>query len=145
MNDDFTQCMVSNTRMAARAITRRYDTYLRGLGITATQLSLLGWIRLMPGSTVTELAEGRGFERTTLTRNLNRLESMGLVRSRPAKHGNGRICEMTEAGEALIETAAPLWRKAQAELRQALTPDGFDTALATLKRLAAVQTENTGA
>jgi len=42
MADDFTQCMVSNSRMAARAITRRYDAYLRPFGMTATQLSLLG-------------------------------------------------------------------------------------------------------
>jgi hypothetical protein len=42
MADDFTQCMVSNSRMAARAITRRYDAYLRPHGVTATQLSLMG-------------------------------------------------------------------------------------------------------
>src|SRR5690349_5811398 len=41
MHDDFSQCMVTNSRMAARAITRRYDAYLRKFGLTATQLSLL--------------------------------------------------------------------------------------------------------
>ena len=38
MADDFSRCLVSNSRMAARAITRRYDAYLRPFGITATQL-----------------------------------------------------------------------------------------------------------
>ncbi len=42
MADDFTLCMVTNTRMAARAITRRYDAYVRGARGNATQLSLMG-------------------------------------------------------------------------------------------------------
>jgi hypothetical protein len=32
----------------------------------------------------------------------------------------------------------PLWRKAQAEIRDELGADGFDNTLKTLKRLAAV-------
>ena len=59
----------------------------------------------------------RGFERTTLTRNLDRLQKMALIQSRPAEHGNGRICSLTEKGEALVEQLLPYWRKAQAEIR----------------------------
>ena len=112
MADDFTLCMVSNSRMAARAITRRYDAYLRPYGMTATQLSLMGGIRQLPGSTVSQLAEARGFERTTLTRNLDKLEQMGLVASSAA--GRGRVPALTKKGDALIEKLLPLWRKAQA-------------------------------
>src|SRR3954463_6369703 len=103
MADDFSLCMVSNTRMAARAVTRRYDAYLRPFGVTATQLSLLGGLRELAGASVSEIAEARGFDRTTLTRNLDRLEAMGLVLSRHAEHGNGRIAEITPKGDALIE------------------------------------------
>lgn len=138
MRDDFTQCMVSNTRMAARAITRRYDAYARQFGITATQFSLLGVIVAAGAQTVTELAEARGFERTTLTRNLDRLQKMGLIQSRPAEHGNGRLCSLTEKGEALVEQLLPYWRKAQAEIRDELGADGFDDTLKTLRRLAAI-------
>ena len=138
MADDFSLCMVSNARMAARAITRRYDAYVREHGVTATQLSLMGAIRMLPGSSVSELAEARGFERTTLTRNLNRLEAMGLITSRAAERGNGRICGLTDKGQALVRDMLPEWRKAQADLRAALGPDGFDTTVATLQRLAAL-------
>ncbi len=55
--DDFSQCMVSNSRMAARAITRRYDAYARPFGITSTQFSLLGAIIAARGRTVSQLAE----------------------------------------------------------------------------------------
>ena len=136
MTDDFTQCMVSNSRMAARAITRRYDSYLRPHGVTATQLSLLGAIQLMPGSTVSQLAEARGFERTTLTRNLDKLEQMGLVAS--AAQGRGRVPALTPKGEALIAELLPLWRRAQAELRTELSSETFDDSINMLKRLSKV-------
>jgi DNA-binding MarR family transcriptional regulator len=136
MADDFTQCMVSNSRMAARAITRRYDSYLRPYGVTATQLSLMGGIRQLPESTVSQLAEARGFERTTLTRNLDKLEQMDLVAS--AAQGRGRVPALTEKGDALVEQLLPLWRQAQAELRAELSSKTFDDSINTLKRLSKV-------
>ena len=135
--NDFGQCMVTNTRMAARAITRRYDAYLRRYGLTATQLSLMGAIDAMPDAPISELADARGFERTTLTRNLDRLEAMGLVAPRPGK-GNARISEITPKGRALMTELLPLWRQAQAEIKTELTRKGFDDALTVLKRLAQV-------
>jgi DNA-binding MarR family transcriptional regulator len=136
MADDFTQCMLSNSRMAARAITRRYDAYLRPHGVTATQLSLLGSIRTLPGSSVSQLAEAKGFERTTLTRNLDKLEQMGLLIS--TTQGRGRIAQMTPKGTALLRELLPLWRQAQAELRAELSSETFDQSINTLKRLSKV-------
>ena len=138
MADDFTLCMVSNTRMAARAVTRRYDAYLRPFGVTATQLSLLGGIMQMAGATVSEIAEARGFDRTTLTRNLDRLEAMGLVASGHRSSGNARIAGVTAKGRDLIARLLPLWRQAQAEITSELSRDTFDLSLKLLKRLAKV-------
>lgn len=134
--DDFAQCMVTNSRMAARAITRRYDSYVRDKGVTATQLSLMGAIRMLPGKTVSALAEERGFERTTLTRNLDRLEQMGLATSSP--EGRGRVPRLTQKGEALLLELLPLWRKAQEELRAELSSTTFTDGITLLKRLAKV-------
>jgi len=138
MADDLDQCMVMNTRMAARAVTRRYDAYLRPHGLTATQFSLLGAIGLMPGSTVSEIAEARGFDRTTLTRNLDRLEAMGLVASGHRSSGNARIASVTGEGKSLISRLLPLWRQAQAEIKSELSRETFDLSLNLLKRLAKV-------
>ena len=138
MADDFSQCLVSNSRMAARAITRRYDAYLRPFGITATQLSLLGGLTEMPGATVTALAEARGFDRTTLTRNLDRLEAMGLATSRHPDGGNARIPEVTPKGAALIAEALPSWRQAQLDAQAELSSRTFDDSIKMLQRLAKV-------
>ncbi|WP_417309664.1 MarR family winged helix-turn-helix transcriptional regulator [Devosia sp.] len=136
--DDFTRCMVSNTRMAARAITRRYDAYARPFGITATQFSLLGTLVSAGSQSVSELAERHGFERTTLTRNLDRLQKLGLIESRPAAQGNGRVCALTEKGEGLKDDLLPVWRRAQAEIRAELGGEGFEQTLTTLRRLASL-------
>ena len=130
--------MVSNSRMAARAITRRYDVYLRPYGITSTQLSLMGALLSLPARTVSEIAEARGFDRTTLTRNLDRLEAMGLIASRAARKGNGRFCEITPKGRALVAEVSPLWREAQAKMRALLSDEGFEQSIRTLRRLAEV-------
>ena len=137
MRDEFSDCMVLNSRMAARAITRRYDAYARKFGITSTQYSVLGLIVASGEHNVSELAEARGFERTTLTRNLDRLEKMGLIESRAAEHGNGRICRLTDKGDALVKEMLPYWRLAQAEIRAELGDGGFEQTLTMLRRLAA--------
>ena len=138
MADDFSICMVSNTRKAARAITRRYDAYARPFGVTSTQFSLMGTLLESGEQTVSELAEQRGFERTTLTRNLDRLENMGFVASRPAESGNRRLCSITAEGRELLDRMLPVWRQAQDEIRRELGPAAFDQTIATLKRLATV-------
>ena len=138
MEVDFTTCLVFNTRMAARAVTRRYDGLLRPYGVTSAQFSLMGGIKRGDGQTVSELAERNGIDRTSLTRNIDRLERMGLIVSRPAKKGNGRVCDLTDEGEAMVQTLIPLWQAAQAEVRELLSAGDFSTTLSVLKRLSRV-------
>jgi len=135
MQVDFTSCLVFNTRMAARAVTRRGDALLRPFGVTAAQFALLGGMLRRGGQTVTELADQNGIDRTSLTRNLDRLEKLGLIASRPAKRGNARLCDLTEAGATLVEEIVPVWTAAQTEMRELLPADDFSTTLAALKRL----------
>ena len=133
MQPDFATCLMVNTRMAARAVTRRYDALLRPHALTAAQFAVRG-----RGETVTELADRNGIERTGLTRTLNLLEKRGLIASRPADKGNARICDLTEAGAALVAELVPIWVAAQSEMRELLSADDFSTTFAVLKRLSRV-------
>ncbi|MDR3471780.1 MAG: MarR family winged helix-turn-helix transcriptional regulator [Devosia sp.] len=135
MQVDFTTCLVFNTRLAARAVTRRYDGLLRPYGITSAQFSLLGGLKRGEGRTVTDIAERNGIDRTSLTRNLDRLEKMGLITSRAAEKGNARLCDLTAEGEALVGQLVPIWVEAQTEMRELLSADDFSTTLTVLKRL----------
>jgi DNA-binding MarR family transcriptional regulator len=136
VEDNFDLCMVLNTRMAARAITRRADRKLKVFGISSAQFTILGTMAKHPGRSVTEMAEAIAMDRTTLSRNLKLLERKGLVSTAPAERGNGRIGAITVAGRKVIEDVRPEWRKAQAELRAALEGPDFDTILAGLRQLA---------
>lgn len=136
MQDEFDNCLVLNTRMAARAVTRRADRKLRPFGVTAAQFTILVSLRSRPDRSVTELANGIAMERTTLSRNLDLLTRKGVVAARHAEHGNGRLCALTDAGRVLVEAMAPVWREGQAELRETLNNPDFPTVIAALRHLA---------
>jgi DNA-binding MarR family transcriptional regulator len=138
MTDDFTQCMATNTRRAARAVTRRYDHGLRPFGVTAAQFALLGSLLTHEDRPVSELADYHVMERTSLTRNLDVLERKGLISCRHADSGNGRLSRLTTKGRELIDILRPRWRQAQQAMRDEISDEEFSIALKVLQRLAAI-------
>jgi DNA-binding MarR family transcriptional regulator len=138
MKYDFTACVLLNTRMAARAVSRRYDRKLRPYGITAAQFGVLGVLADLETGSVTEIAVRLAMDRTTASRNLDLLERKGLVRSESAESGNRRMCGLTSRGRSLLDELAPKWREAQDELRQELTGHDLNRTLTTLRALAEV-------
>lgn len=136
MDDDFSLCLVLNTRMAARAVTRQADRRLRPFAVTAAQFSVLTSMQSRPGRSVTELAQSIAMERSTLSRNLDLLEKKGLVAGHAEPHGGGRVAALTPAGTALIEQIAPVWRAAQADWANLLHNPDFSTVVRSLRSLA---------
>lgn len=135
MQDDFDLCLVLNSRMAARAVTRYADRRLRPYGITAAQFNILGGLAYRPGRSITEMAQAIAMDRTTLSRNLALLERNGLARMEPVE-GGARIYAVTDTGRALFERVVPEWRQSQAELREELRDPDFMTVVAGLRHLA---------
>ncbi|WEK05574.1 MAG: MarR family transcriptional regulator [Candidatus Devosia phytovorans] len=136
MQDDFTECLVLNTRMAARAVTRLADRRLRPLGITAAQFTIITALHGAPNRSVTDVANSIAMDRSTLSRNLDLLERKGVVRTQGAEKGNGRLCALTGDGETLLEQILPVWREGQAEFKRLLSDPDFPTALNALRGLA---------
>ncbi len=136
MEFDFSECLVLNSRMAARAITRRADQKLRAVGITAAQFTILGVLSRRDRLSITDVADSIAMDRSTLSRNLQLLESKAIVAGRSAQRGNGRIYDLTAAGEALMERALPIWQASQTELRQTLANPDFPTVLSALRQVA---------
>ena len=135
MQDDFSQCLVLNTRMAARAITRRADRRLRPFGVTAAQFTILTSLQSRPGLSVTEMAESIAMDRTTLSRNLDLLETKGVVVSTHPSGVNGRVCVLTDAGRDLVQQMLPVWRASQSELREMLVRPDFAVVITALQQL----------
>lgn len=135
MQDDFSQCLVLNTRMAARAITRRADRKLRPFGVTAAQFTIMTSLQSRTGLSVTEMAESIAMDRTTLSRNLDLLETKGVVASARSSRANGRVCALTDEGRELVAQMLPVWRESQAELRETLVRPDFAVVVTALQQL----------
>ena len=84
-------------------------------------------------STITDLAEFLGVERTTLTRNLALVQREGWVDIRPGEDPRSRVVTATKKGRSLTIAAQAAWRKAQKAASAAIGKDGIE-ALHALSR-----------
>lgn len=136
MQDDFDLCLVLNTRMAARAVTRLADRRLRPFGVTAAQFNILGMLVTRPGRSISEMAAELAMERTTLSRNLALLQRKSLIETTEAGDGKARVYELTPTGRLVFDKAVPEWRNSLAELRQALQNPDYETVITGLRNIA---------
>jgi DNA-binding MarR family transcriptional regulator len=128
-------CLCLASRRASRAITRRFDRLLRPHGIRATQFSILVMLVERGPTTIGELAEALGIERTTLTRNLAVVEEQGWVKIAIGDtDGRSRVVKATAKGRKAVINALPAWRRAQAAASAAVGSSGL-AALRTLSKM----------
>lgn len=127
-------CIGAALRRTANLVTRIYNAYLAPSGLEVTQYSILRKIEAGRAGSASELAEIVGVERSTLARNLERLEKLGLI---AARQGEGRrlLHELTAEGQERLAAAIPLWRQAQEALVQALPPDRAEVIVGELALL----------
>ena len=128
-------CACLKVRMAARAVTRAYDSALRPLGLRATQLSILVAIAIDGAISIAALASFLGMDRTTLTRNLRPLEKEGMISVGPEGWRRSRTLEITRKGRLRLHEALPLWERAQDALRQKLGDQAWVVVRDSLDRL----------
>jgi len=115
-SDLLERCACTRLRTAARLVTRAYDEVLRPAGIKASQLSVLAAVDAVDVASIVGLSKALSMDRTTLSRNLQPLVTQGLVMLSEEAGGRAKTTRITEAGEAKLKEAVPLWRKAQAAL-----------------------------
>jgi len=121
-------CLCLHAQRAARALSRRFDEAFRPLGLTSGQFSLLMSLNRPEPPTIGMVAEVLAMDRSTVTANLKPLERMGAVTvTVDAKDRRGRRAALTEAGQALLARAAPIWVEAHAAVEAEL--DGEADAL----------------
>jgi DNA-binding MarR family transcriptional regulator len=109
-----TPCHCLAIRQAARQVTQLYDRCLAEVGLRATQYSVLAVLGRLGPVAVHELALNLVMDRTTTGRALRPLERDGLVHIGPGRDARTRALSLTPKGRALLETARPLWSRAQA-------------------------------
>ena len=118
-------CACASIRRASRAVTQFYDAMLREHGIEAPQFALLMFIDRRGESNQATIGRALGIDKSTLTRNVQRLDEAGWVRVADAG-GSERQLTLTASGRRRLAAARRGWNAAQARLRGILGARDWD-------------------
>ncbi|MBP0581415.1 winged helix-turn-helix transcriptional regulator [Labrys sp. LIt4] len=114
-------CLCLHVQRAARMLARRFDDALRPAGLTNSQFSLLMALNRPAPPPMGPVAALLAMDRTTLTAALKRLEARGLVQvMRDPADRRSRLLALTQAGQALLARATPIWQESHARLEASL-------------------------
>lgn len=119
-------CTCLRARRAARQLSRLYDSLLEPVGITANQLGLLAKLlgasmRGKDSLSVGALADRVGMHPSTLNRDLKPLKARGFVAdASDSGDRRVRVVRITKKGQSKLRQAMPSWRRAQAQVQDAL-------------------------
>jgi DNA-binding MarR family transcriptional regulator len=114
-------CTARSVRNVARRVIQLYDEHLEPHGFSLPQFSLLMLIAGARDDTLAAIAEAAGLDPSTLTRNLQGLEKLGLVEIAAVEADQRkRSVWLTETGARRVEAAIPAWEAAQAAVEEKL-------------------------
>jgi DNA-binding MarR family transcriptional regulator len=130
-------CVCFNLRRVARIVTQFFDAEMRRQGIRSTQGTVLSALHSTGTSTMADLSEMLGMDRTTLLRNLRPLQRDGLVSIEGGGHGGPVELSLTAKGRKQIEKLTPAWESAQRTAVQVLGAERWTTLIADLDKVAA--------
>lgn len=114
------ECIAFGVRRASRMVTAFYDHSLAPYGLRSTQFTILNALNALEDVTINELADQLQSDRTTLTRNLARLEKQGWVKRKTGSDRRSRHITLTSSGRRKLDAAVPSWLEAQSALTEKL-------------------------
>ena len=122
------ECLGMRVRLLNRVISGIYDEALRGHGLKVSQMSLLVAVAKRGPLPAAALGRALRLEKSTLSRNLRRMEKRGWLVTEPA-------LRITPKGRRLLERAGPDWRRAQGEVTKRLGRKGAAELAALAERV----------
>lgn len=104
--------------MLDRVIAQIYDEALRPIGLRMTQLTLLSRIEQGDVVTPSDLSETLRIEKSTLSRNVDRMIERGWIDVLQADDGRTYQMTLSEEGRGVLEQALPAWKAAQKQAKK---------------------------
>lgn len=112
-----TPCVCFHVRKLSRLITQVYDNHLRIANITSSQYGLLRCIEALHEPFISDIGRILAMSQTTVTRNIKKLDEMGLILTRQAAADpRKKLVSLSSAGKLKLVEAHPLWEQAQESL-----------------------------
>ena len=119
------ECLSVRVRRLGRVITRIYDAALTPHGVSIAQLNLLAAIAASGGVRAVHLGRLLEVEKSTLSRDLKRMERIGWIHSGSVSPRGGRLVVLTSAGSRLLLRVREAWEQAQAAAEDELGQTTF--------------------
>lgn len=123
-------CLASRTRLLDRVITVLYDEALRPAGVTSPQMTIMAALEHTGGCTPGRLCTALKMDKSTLSRNADRMERNGWIEKRGATDARSHELQLTEQGRRRFAQAFEYWKLAQKQAEEVL---GKTAATALLK------------
>jgi DNA-binding MarR family transcriptional regulator len=118
-------CVGYQVRKLNRIISSIYDEAFDELKLTISQFGILAMLSRRGPSTALELCRLMAMDKSTASRNLQRMFRRGWLSIRSEDGSRGQQLSLTGLGSRVLGRAYPLWRKAQAEATRRLGLDGL--------------------
>lgn len=115
-------CLAGKLRMINRIVTNSYNKTLRenGVDVTVSQMNLLSTISRMEKPRQVDICMELGIEKSTLSRDLDRLRAQDMITRKPHPEGGPGYLALTERGFSYMDNMLPIWLKAQNEMKMAM-------------------------
>ena len=128
-------CIADKMRFLNRVITNLYDESLREVGMTTAQMNILVTVAKYGTARPGEVGAWLHMEKSTLSRNLDRLRKPGWIRSRPVARGRAIELELTPKGHVVLNQGLPRWKRAQRKAESILGDKGVKEVMEIAERL----------
>ena len=106
-------CLAVRVRLLSRTITAIYDVALRPLGLTVGQMNVLVVVAKLGPISPGGVARRLNMEKSTLSRNAERMRAHGWLTVSPGETGRQQALEISRTGRKLLKRSLPLWKQAQ--------------------------------
>jgi len=119
------ECIGTRVRLLNRIVTKAYDGCLRPLGLRTAQQTILVAISLMKTPTPSQIERRLSLDKSTVSRNVERMQRRGWVEFVSGKDGRSHYLQLTTKGEKLLRESATAWEQAQKKVALLLGKEGI--------------------
>ncbi|NVO00847.1 MAG: winged helix-turn-helix transcriptional regulator [Geobacteraceae bacterium] len=118
------ECIAFRVRALNRIVTNLYDAALSPLNVTVNQATMLIMLSLVGEATPGRIGQVLIMEKSTISRNLDRMKKQGWVETAGRDGGKEQVVRATPAGRTLLVALHPIWEAAQKQVAEFLGSKG---------------------
>jgi len=118
------KCIAMRIRLLNRVVTKVYDDYLRPYGLRTAQMNILVAVSFMKSATPSEIERRLYLEKSTVSRNVDRMRQRGWLEFVPGKDGRSHQLQLTPQGGKLLSKTITPWKQAQQKAEAFLGKEG---------------------